>query len=123
MVTERAFTLFNQESNSREMSRTNTFRTRSGNQDESITHDSALILTCLRALNLSTRLFGTTLTDPSGISPIILAGDPETMENGGITMSGGMVVPASTTTKSFKIHLKTSTEIDQSRKWSKISRS
>jgi hypothetical protein len=73
-------------------------------------HDSALILTCLRALNLSTRLFGTTVTEPSGISPIILAGDPETIEKGGITISGGIVVPDSTTTKSFRIHLKMNTE-------------
>jgi hypothetical protein len=86
-------------------------------------HDSALILTCLRALNLSTRLFGTTLTDPSGISPIILAGVPETIEKGGITVSGGMVVPASTTTKSFKMHLKVSRERDySSRKCGKKSR-
>ena len=78
--------------------------------EEFIPHDSALILTCLRALNLSTRLFGTTVTEPSGISPIILAGDPETMEKGGITISGGIVVPDSTTTKSFRIHLKMNTE-------------
>jgi hypothetical protein len=64
----------------------------------------------LRALNLSTRLFGTTVTEPSGISPIILAGDPETIEKGGITISGGIVVPDSTTTKSFRIHLKMNTE-------------
>jgi hypothetical protein len=39
-------------------------------------------------------------------------------------MSGGMIVPASTTTKSFKMHLKVSTERDySSRKCGKISRS
>lgn len=74
-------------------------------QHDFISHDSALILTCLRALNLSIKLLGITVTDPSGICPIILAGDPETMEKGGITMSGGMVVPASTVTKSFRMHL------------------
>ena len=45
------------------------------------------------------------VTVPSGISPTILAGDPETIEKGGRTMSGGTVVPVSIFTKSFSIHL------------------
>ena len=57
-------------------------------------------------LNLSSTLFGIMLTAPSDIIPIILAGDPDTMENGGKTMSAGTVVPASILTKSFNMHLR-----------------
>jgi hypothetical protein len=62
-------------------------------------------LTNFNALNLPVKLRGIVVTAPSGTSPIILAGQPATIEKGGRTISGGTVVPASTWTKSFKIHL------------------
>lgn len=64
-----------------------------------------LALTCLRDLNLSAKLLGIIVTLPSDISPIILAGDPATIENGGITISAGTVVPSSMRMKSFNMHL------------------
>ena len=62
-------------------------------------------LICLRDLNLSTKLFGSIVTVPSGTSPTILAGDPATIEKGGMTISAGTVVPFSTRVKSFNMHL------------------